>query len=575
MSFNKKVTFKIGVEGDAEKKLKAIADKAKDISKAYGKMNTSFSKIGKSFRFEVGLITKAVKTAAIGAVALGGAIGVGLFKAVQAAVDAQETFNKFGVVFQDVGEEAEKTAKNFVKNWGMAESTAKDLLSQTGDMLTGFGLTGESALDLSKKTNELAVDLASFTNIEGGAERASKALTKALLGERESAKELGIAILESDVKAKVKAMRATGEYNDMTERQIRAYATLEIATEQSKNAIGDFARTSEELANKQRTLGERLKGVTEQIGTAFIPVMDNIVTRFLKVTEGVSGWIDSNQELMTQLSVLINERIQEGIDKVKEWYDEIGGSAGLTAKLKELWEKITKDIIPAVKKFAEKVVWVMKKIIEWKDEIVIAYGALLIMRGIIAGAAMLSAISGFVTAVGGATTAVGLLSAAIGFLPAAIAITVALYGVKKVIDALQEINSNIGIVETNIDALNKKAKELENKRQEAKRDDNDELADFYKEQIIAISKNMKSISQTLQPRADGGPVSQGSSYVVGERGPEMFVPNQSGTIVPNGGGGQTFNFDFSGASITNEDELVNKITFQLNRQLELANMGLT
>ncbi len=33
--------------------------------------------------------------------------------------------------------------------------------------------------------------------------------------------------------------------------------------------------------------------------------------------------------------------------------------------------------------------------------------------------------------------------------------------------------------------------------------------------------------------AIGGPVQAGSPYVVGERGPEMFVPNQSGSIIPN------------------------------------------
>jgi hypothetical protein len=34
-------------------------------------------------------------------------------------------------------------------------------------------------------------------------------------------------------------------------------------------------------------------------------------------------------------------------------------------------------------------------------------------------------------------------------------------------------------------------------------------------------------------RAGGGPVSGGSPYIVGERGPELFVPSQSGTIIPN------------------------------------------
>lgn len=38
-------------------------------------------------------------------------------------------------------------------------------------------------------------------------------------------------------------------------------------------------------------------------------------------------------------------------------------------------------------------------------------------------------------------------------------------------------------------------------------------------------------------RASGGPVSGGSAYIVGEKGPELFVPGMSGSIVPNGGGG--------------------------------------
>lgn len=44
-------------------------------------------------------------------------------------------------------------------------------------------------------------------------------------------------------------------------------------------------------------------------------------------------------------------------------------------------------------------------------------------------------------------------------------------------------------------------------------------------------------------RADGGPVSGGKPYVVGERGPELFVPGSSGTVIPNknmsAGGGTT------------------------------------
>ena len=39
----------------------------------------------------------------------------------------------------------------------------------------------------------------------------------------------------------------------------------------------------------------------------------------------------------------------------------------------------------------------------------------------------------------------------------------------------------------------------------------------------------------LPGRATGGPVSPGQAYVVGERGPELFVPTSAGTVAANGG----------------------------------------
>lgn len=49
-------------------------------------------------------------------------------------------------------------------------------------------------------------------------------------------------------------------------------------------------------------------------------------------------------------------------------------------------------------------------------------------------------------------------------------------------------------------------------------------------------------------RAAGGPVSAGTAYMVGEKGPELFVPNSSGSIVPNGAGrGTTINLTVNGA----------------------------
>jgi hypothetical protein len=69
-------------------------------------------------------------------------------------------------------------------------------------------------------------------------------------------------------------------------------------------------------------------------------------------------------------------------------------------------------------------------------------------------------------------------------------------------------------------------------------------------------------------RANGGPVSAGGSYIVGEKGPEMFTPSRSGTIIPNNAmGGVTnnivINVDATGTAIEGNDAESNQFGEQL------------
>ena len=58
-------------------------------------------------------------------------------------------------------------------------------------------------------------------------------------------------------------------------------------------------------------------------------------------------------------------------------------------------------------------------------------------------------------------------------------------------------------------------------------------------------------------QAKGGPVSAGTSYIVGEKGPELFTPSKSGTIIPNnamgGIGNITVNVDAGGSNVQGDD----------------------
>ena len=74
---------------------------------------------------------------------------------------------------------------------------------------------------------------------------------------------------------------------------------------------------------------------------------------------------------------------------------------------------------------------------------------------------------------------------------------------------------------------------------------------FVVQQIVGmIGKGISAVTGIpLKPKAIGGPVQAGGAYMVGERGPEMFVPSRSGSIVPNGGmSGMTINVDARGSA---------------------------
>ena len=72
------------------------------------------------------------------------------------------------------------------------------------------------------------------------------------------------------------------------------------------------------------------------------------------------------------------------------------------------------------------------------------------------------------------------------------------------------------------------------------------------------------VGAMLPGRAKGGPVSSGQTYMVGERGPELFVPGRSGTIVANDkmGGGNTnvvVNVDAKGSSVEGNEQGANQL----------------
>ena len=80
------------------------------------------------------------------------------------------------------------------------------------------------------------------------------------------------------------------------------------------------------------------------------------------------------------------------------------------------------------------------------------------------------------------------------------------------------------------------------------------------------------VGKFFQGKANGGPVSRGKSYIVGERGPEMFTPSSSGMITPNhelgGSTNVTVNVDASGSSVEGDEAQAQKLGQAISQAIQ-------
>lgn len=243
------------------------------------------------------------------------AVGKFYSDAIKVYSDLEEATNKFNVVFQGMGKDTAKVLSELRREFGQSELSAKQMLSGTGDILTGFGFDRRMSFDLSEGTAKLAADLASFSNYAGGAKGASEALTKAMLGETEQAKMLGIVIRQDseEYKELVKQAQTTGVTIDAigktfkvsSEQQAKAVAALALAYKQSPNAIGDFQRSSDSIANQTQILKNNLDELYSIIGR-------ELAGSYAAALKGSNELLKGYTELSPATRGLLNETLALG-----------------------------------------------------------------------------------------------------------------------------------------------------------------------------------------------------------------------------------------------------------------------
>ena len=294
-------------------------------------------------------LVKYAAAAGAAALAIGLAVKAGK-EWSRAASDAEEIGSKYATIFRDMGSEAERMADDFADSFGLAGSTSRELLGNTADLLTGFGLTQEGAADLSLATNTLAANLASFSNAQGGAAAVSKALTAAYSGERESLKTYGIIITEATLKEKMFEEASKG-LTFATEQQAKMSATLAMATEQSANAVGDVARTWDSTANVMRRFTEANKELKEALGVSVNKGLTPFTAAMADLIKQVADGITKSNELKEALDIQAEGGINSQAEMLlilESQRDKLGQIAasyeGLDEAANTAWENAKRNV---------------------------------------------------------------------------------------------------------------------------------------------------------------------------------------------------------------------------------------
>ena len=162
------------------------------------------------------------------------------------------------------------------------------------DLLVPMGFSREEAARLTTETVGLSAALSEWSGGTKTAAEIASIFSKAMLGEREQMKTLGISITELDVKTKLLA-RGQEKLTGNALAQAKAIATQELIFEKSTDAQEAFRKGGDSLARTQQALIATISQMKEDLLVSLIPAM-------------------------VQLGDVLREDVLPQLEKLGEWF---------------------------------------------------------------------------------------------------------------------------------------------------------------------------------------------------------------------------------------------------------------
>lgn len=251
----------------------------KDLARALNGASTDVDSFG----------SKAKKAFGVGALAIGAA-GAAAIAFGPGLVEAGSKLDALGVksatVFGDALGDVEAWAGGVAGSMGLTQAQLTGAAAGFGDLLKPMGFTSEEAASMSVEMLDLSGALSAWSGGQVDATEAADVLAKAMLGEREGLKGLGISISEADVQARL-AAKGQEDLTGAALEQAKALATQELILEKSTDAQTAWADGSMDGVKAQNEASASVEQLKENFVRGIYPALQKI----LPVIQRVATWI--------------------------------------------------------------------------------------------------------------------------------------------------------------------------------------------------------------------------------------------------------------------------------------------
>ena len=215
------------------------------------------------------------------------------------ASDYEENMNKIDVAFGSSSEEVKKWADNARDQFGLSKVAASDAVSAFGALGKGIGLSEGDAAKMSTTLAGLSADLASYFNT--GTDESAKALEGIFTGESEALKKFGVVMTDTNLEKFASDQGLVWKEMDQSQKVALRYQYVLAKT---KDAQGDYARTSDGTANSLKTFKAAAEDLGTAIGTQLLPMITPIIQ---KITEWIQKFSDldpKTQKIITVIGII-------------------------------------------------------------------------------------------------------------------------------------------------------------------------------------------------------------------------------------------------------------------------------